>query len=37
MDSHQQEALDFMTQRENGPVSVEYRLWKPMSGEDQGW
>ncbi|KAL3477940.1 SNF2 family N-terminal domain-containing protein [Aspergillus californicus] len=26
---HQEEALDFMTQRETGDISDEYRLWKP--------
>ncbi|KAH7348114.1 SNF2 family N-terminal domain-containing protein [Pyrenochaeta sp. MPI-SDFR-AT-0127] len=27
---HQKKALDFMTQRENGPVPEEYMLWKPF-------
>ncbi|GAB1214628.1 hypothetical protein ATERTT37_003792 [Aspergillus terreus] len=26
---HQEEALDFMTQRENGNIPQEYRLWQP--------
>ncbi|KAL5330617.1 hypothetical protein ACEPPN_000136 [Leptodophora sp. 'Broadleaf-Isolate-01'] len=33
---HQEEALGFMMQRENGPVSSEYCLWKPMPDE-AGW
>ncbi|KAH7333142.1 putative helicase [Rhexocercosporidium sp. MPI-PUGE-AT-0058] len=33
---HQEEALGFMMQRENGPVSTEYCLWKPMPDEP-GW
>ncbi|PVH69330.1 hypothetical protein DL98DRAFT_554481 [Cadophora sp. DSE1049] len=33
---HQEEALHFMMQRENGPVSSEYCLWKPML-EEPGW
>ena len=26
---HQKEALDFMSQRENGPIPEEFQLWKP--------
>jgi hypothetical protein len=26
---HQKEALDFMSQREDGPIPEEFRLWKP--------
>ncbi|KAG4441877.1 hypothetical protein IFR05_002618 [Cadophora sp. M221] len=33
---HQEEALGFMMQRENGPVSSEYGLWNPMLDEP-GW
>ncbi|KAJ5195938.1 helicase [Penicillium cf. viridicatum] len=28
---HQEEALDFMTQRETGEITVEYRLWQPKT------
>ncbi|CAG8972651.1 hypothetical protein HYALB_00011390 [Hymenoscyphus albidus] len=34
---HQQEALDLMSQREDGPVSPEYCLWKSMGDADKGW
>ncbi|KAG0649190.1 ATP-dependent helicase GTA, partial [Hyphodiscus hymeniophilus] len=34
---HQEEALDFMLQRENGPIPPEFRLWKAMEGENEGW
>ncbi|KAE9374274.1 hypothetical protein N431DRAFT_213326 [Stipitochalara longipes BDJ] len=34
---HQEEALDFMLQREDGPIPNEFRLWKPMDGENEGW
>ncbi|KAH7381987.1 SNF2 family N-terminal domain-containing protein [Cadophora sp. MPI-SDFR-AT-0126] len=33
---HQEEALGFMLQRENGPVSSEYCLWAPVP-EEPGW
>jgi hypothetical protein len=26
-----------MLQRENGPIPPEFRLWKAMEGEDEGW
>lgn len=26
---HQEQALDFMIQRETGDISENYRLWKP--------
>ncbi|KUM63746.1 hypothetical protein ACN42_g3353 [Penicillium freii] len=28
---HQEEALDFMTQRETGEITAEYRLWQPKT------
>jgi SWI/SNF-related matrix-associated actin-dependent regulator of chromatin subfamily A3 len=31
---HQKQALDFMTQRENGPIPEKFRLWMP--GEQDG-
>ncbi|KAF2999265.1 hypothetical protein E8E13_003360 [Curvularia kusanoi] len=31
--SHQEKALDFMSQRENGPIPDDFRLWKPESVE----
>ncbi|KAJ4302642.1 hypothetical protein N0V90_001531 [Kalmusia sp. IMI 367209] len=31
---HQKQALDFMSQRENGPIPEKFRLWKP--GEQEG-
>jgi len=34
---HQEEALHYMLQRENGPIPQEYRLWKAMEGENEGW
>ncbi|TID18363.1 hypothetical protein E6O75_ATG06439 [Venturia nashicola] len=33
---HQEEALDFMLQRENGPIPPVFSLWKPLHGEE-GW
>ncbi|KAJ4379321.1 hypothetical protein N0V86_005366, partial [Didymella sp. IMI 355093] len=33
--SHQKQALDFMDQRENGPISSDYLLWKPEELEGQ--
>ncbi|KAL1650612.1 hypothetical protein SLS61_005861 [Didymella pomorum] len=33
--SHQKTALDFMSQRENGPIPEEYQLWKPHEREGQ--
>ncbi|TVY89545.1 DNA repair protein RAD5B [Lachnellula willkommii] len=33
---HQQEALDFLIQRENGPIPLEFCLWKPIEG-DKNW
>jgi SWI/SNF-related matrix-associated actin-dependent regulator of chromatin subfamily A3 len=35
--SHQKEALDFMLQREDGPVPPEFRLWKAVEGDSEGW
>ncbi|KAF2024889.1 hypothetical protein EK21DRAFT_77766 [Setomelanomma holmii] len=32
---HQKTALDFMTQRENGPIQEAYRLWRPAESEGQ--
>ena len=26
-----------MLQRENGPIPPEFRLWKAMEGENEGW
>ncbi|PMD49328.1 uncharacterized protein K444DRAFT_622885 [Hyaloscypha bicolor E] len=34
---HQEEALYFMLQRENGPIPPDFRLWKAMEGEHEGW
>ncbi|OCL04222.1 hypothetical protein AOQ84DRAFT_346502 [Glonium stellatum] len=34
---HQQEALDFMTQRETGPIPPEFCLWKPFESDGQQW
>lgn len=35
---HQEEALDFMAQRETGEITVEYRLWQPKTiGAEQGF
>lgn len=33
--SHQQEALDFLVQREVGPVPPEFSLWKPIESNGQ--
>jgi hypothetical protein len=35
--SHQKTALEFMTQRENGPIPERYQLWKPIEREGQLW
>ena len=32
--THQKQALEFMSQRENGPIAEKYRLWGP--GEQEG-
>lgn len=32
---HQKTALDFMTQRENGPISESYRLWRMEEKDEQ--
>lgn len=32
---HQKKGLDFMLQRENGPISEEYLLWQPEQLEDK--
>ncbi|UPX12309.1 uncharacterized protein EKO05_0002863 [Ascochyta rabiei] len=32
---HQKTALEFMSQREDGPVPSEYQLWKPVEREGQ--
>jgi hypothetical protein len=34
---HQEKALYFMLQRENGPIDPEFRLWKAMDGGNEGW
>lgn len=34
---HQMRALDFMTQRENGPIHSDYLLWKPEEKEGLIW
>lgn len=34
---HQEEALDFMLQRENGPIPDEYQLWEETKEKDQTW
>jgi SWI/SNF-related matrix-associated actin-dependent regulator of chromatin subfamily A3 len=34
---HQEQALDFMLQREDGPIQPAFSLWKPLTGEDEGW
>ena len=36
-DRHQKTALDFMTERENGPISDAYRLWTPTEVDGQHW
>jgi len=35
--SHQKEALEFMLQREQGPIPEAYQLWKPYDIEGQPW
>ncbi|RHZ55951.1 hypothetical protein CDV55_101568 [Aspergillus turcosus] len=37
MPSHQEEALDFMTQRETGCISADYRLWQPKLIDGEQW
>ncbi|OJJ43211.1 hypothetical protein ASPZODRAFT_123900 [Penicilliopsis zonata CBS 506.65] len=32
---HQEKALDFMVQRESGPISEKYSLWKPVESEGE--
>lgn len=34
---HQKEALDFMSQRENGPIPDDFILWKPENVDGQPW
>jgi SWI/SNF-related matrix-associated actin-dependent regulator of chromatin subfamily A3 len=34
---HQKEALDFMAQREIGPVPSEYSLWSASENQAQTW
>lgn len=34
---HQKNALDFMTQRENGPIPEEYRLWNLIEKDGVPW
>ncbi|QDS76077.1 hypothetical protein FKW77_006002 [Venturia effusa] len=34
---HQEQGLDFMLQREDGPIEPAFSLWQPLSGEDEGW
>lgn len=31
---HQKEALDFMTQRETGPIPPEFSLWQPVQSDN---
>ncbi|KAJ4988673.1 DNA repair and recombination protein rad5c [Stagonosporopsis vannaccii] len=33
--THQKTALDFMSQREDGPISEQYQLWVPVEREGQ--
>lgn len=35
--SHQEQALDFMNQRENGPIPDDFRLWKSHDVEGVSW
>ncbi|KAF7136911.1 hypothetical protein CNMCM5793_006573 [Aspergillus hiratsukae] len=35
--SHQEEALDFMTQRETGCIASDYRLWQPKLIGGEQW
>ena len=32
--SHQKEALDFMIQRESGPIPPEFSLWHPVESDN---
>jgi len=34
---HQEEALDFMLEKENGPVREEYQLWKSLTDDSHDW
>jgi len=34
---HQEKGLDFMIQREKGPVPAEYRLWREVTHEANTW
>jgi len=34
---HQEKGLDFMIQREKGPVPAEYRLWREVTHEGNTW
>jgi hypothetical protein len=34
---HQKEALDYMVQRENGPIPSEFCLWKAVEDDVDGW
>jgi SWI/SNF-related matrix-associated actin-dependent regulator of chromatin subfamily A3 len=34
---HQKTALDFMTQRENGPIPEAYRLWQATELDGHSW
>lgn len=33
--NHQKQALEFMSQRENGPIAEKYRLWAPGEQDDR--
>lgn len=35
--SHQEQGLDFMSQREDGPIQPAFSLWEPLAGEEEGW
>lgn len=35
--SHQRTALEFLSQRENGPIPETYQLWKAVEREGQSW
>jgi SWI/SNF-related matrix-associated actin-dependent regulator of chromatin subfamily A3 len=37
LSSHQKTALEFMIQRENGPIQDAYRLWQPADVDGQPW
>ena len=34
---HQKKGLDFMLQRENGPIPDDYRLWKSAEIDGLPW